>query len=152
MVAAAIVCAAVMAQAATSNWNWDTGASTLKNGYIGTGTKSALANTMVYLFATSVDDGASQQATLTALRAGTAVTGIDGYMGVSKATDENGQILTATKFSTDKFETATTAYFYEVVVNSAGDYAFISATAGGTVLDEQKTAPISTGSRAAARF
>ena len=148
MVAVAIVCAAVMAQAATSNWTWDAGTSTLKNGYIGTGTKTAMADTTIYLFATTVNSTAAQQATLTALRSGTAVTSVDGYLGVTGTTDANGQLLAADKvsFTTEAFETGATAYFYEVVLNDAKDYVFISGYSGLTVLDDKKTGELHTSS------
>ena len=148
LIAAAIVCAAVMSQAATSNWGWSTGtAGVLKDGY-GKATNPsyspvAMPNMTTYLFAaTAQTDYTAQNAILTALRAGSDISTLGAL--ASATTDKDGKITTETKFSLSNVETGAKAYFFEVVVTDDKQWAFLSTNAAATAQEESKTVSFST--------
>ena len=91
MIAAAIVCAAVIAQAGAVKWNWN---ATVNNGYLNTDNtkttwdgKAAQAGTM-YIFNLN-ETGISQQAVLTALLAGKDISTLG---AMDSYTTANGQM------------------------------------------------------------
>ena len=138
MIAAAIVCAAVVSQAAATKWEWHTNTSTLKAGYTGSGSASAvMGNTTMYLLwaadATGTSDKSLQTAVLAGLRAGTYDLAANAV--ATATTDGNGQLLSANsaKFTMDE-ALGDKAYFVEVVKTTydGKDWYYFSATAGGT--------------------
>ena len=159
MIAAAIVCAAVVSQAATTNWKWNTGTSVLKAGYTGSGSSSAvLGNTTMYLLwaadATGATDKSLQTAVLAGLRAGTYDLAANAV--ATATTDANGKLLLANAVNfTMNEELGSKAYFVEVVKTTydGKDWYYFSATAGGTTpTSTEMTADISTTSGASTQL
>ena len=157
MIAAALVCAAALSQAATTSWNWYTGTSVLKAGYTGAGTSSAvMQNATIYLFATdatATSDKSAQTAMLAALKAGTTkVSDLAGMAIASGTTDAAGQITSGNSIAFDRTDVAVgaTKYYYELVIASddKGTYAYFSGLAGAKALDEGKAQSLTTTSAA----
>ena len=147
MIAAAIVCAAAVSQAATITWGWTTGSTgVLKDGY-GKATNPsyspvAMPNMTTYLFAAIAQtDYTAQNAILTALRAGTDISTLGAL--ASATTDKDGKITTATTFDLDG-TVGNKSYFFEVVVTDDKKWAFLSPNAAGTALEEGKTSALTT--------
>ena len=147
MIAAAIVCAAVVSQAATITWGWTTGTTgILKDGYGKAADSSyvpvALPNMTTYLFAaTAQTDYTAQNEILTALRAGADISTLGAL--ASATTDKDGKILTETTFDLTG-TVGNKSYFFEVVVTDDKKWAFLSPNAAGTALEEGKTSAIAT--------
>ena len=157
MIAAAIVCAAALSQAATTSWTWNTGTSVLKAGYTGDGTSSAIMKSAtIYLFATDATtstDKSAQIAMLAALKGGTTkVSDLAGLAVASGTTDADGKITSGNAIAFDRTDVAVgaTPYYYELVIASdaKGTYAYFSGLAGTAALDEGKAAGFSTTSAA----
>ena len=159
MIAAAIVCAAAISQAATTKWAWSTTSSTLKAGYTGSGSSSAvMGNTTMYLLwaadATGATDKSLQTSVLAGLRAGTYDLAANAV--AVGTTDANGQITTGSKvnFTMDE-ELGSKAYFVQVVKTTydGKDWYYFSATAGGTTpTSAEMTGQISTTSGASTQL
>ena len=155
MIAAAIICAAVVSQAATTNWKWSTTTSTLKAGYTGSGSSSAvLGNTTMYLLwaadATGTTDKSLQTSVLAGLRAGTYDLAANAV--ATATTDANGQLLSANaKVFQMNEDLGANAYFVQVVKTTydGKDWYYFSATAKGTTpTSTEVTMPINTTSGA----
>ena len=154
MIAAAIVCAAVIGQAATTVWSWNCSTSVLKDDYKGNGSSSAvMGNYAVYLFAadaaTGSGDKSAQTALLAALQAGTTKVGDLAGMAIAEGkTDANGQILNTApvKFEREDVTIGATKYYYELVVANDGskDYVFFTGLASGTAQDNKNDSIFST--------
>ena len=160
MIAAAIVCAAAISQAATTKWAWYTATSTLKNGYTGAASASqtAMGNTTMYLLwaadATGTADKSLQTSVLAGLRAGTYDLAANAV--ATATTDANGQLLAANKvaFTMDE-NLGSKAYFVEVVKTTydGKDWYYFSNTAQGTTpTSDQMTADITTTSAASTQL
>ena len=147
MIAAVIVCAAVVSQAATITWGWSTGATgVLKDGYGKAAnpgyTPVAMADMTTYLFAAAAQtDYTAQNAILTALRAGTDISTLGAL--ASATTDKDGKITNVTTFDLDG-TVGNKSYFFEVVVTDDKKWAFLSPNAAGTALEEGKTSVLTT--------
>ena len=158
MIAAAIVCAAAVSQAATTSWNWSTGTSVLKAGYTGSGTSSAvMSGATIYLFAADAATGSSdkspQTALLAALQGGTTkLSDLAGMAIASGTTDSAGKILNTApvNFTRTDVEVGTTKYYYELVV--ADDYVYFSGLGNAIAQDEGKDAILATTSGASTQL
>ena len=156
MIAAAIVCAAVVSQAATTKWAWHTATSTLKNGYTGAAAASqtAMGNTTMYLLwaadATGTSDKSLQTSVLAGLRAGTYDLAANAV--ATATTDANGQLLnSAPKNFTMTEDLGASTYFVQVVKTTydGKDWYYFSNTAKGTTpTSPDITNPIATTSGA----
>ena len=120
MIAAAIVCAAAMSQAATCVWNAKTSAGNYV--YDKTATKLGAATAYVFL----LDGATTQDSVLSALRDGKSITTLGAE--ASPAIGSNSQIASQS-FTTDGIEGATYKFFYAIV---NGDDVFLSADIGQT--------------------
>ena len=162
MIAAAIVCVAVVSQAAATTWKWSTGTSALKAGYTGGGASSAImSGATVYLMAfdgaTGTTDKSAQTALLKALQNGTTkVSDLAGMAIASGTTDKNGQILESPGVSFTRPDGAVTvgnnAYYYELVVSDDGKFVYFSGTAGAAAQDTGKDAVLKTTSAASTQL
>ena len=160
MIAAAIVCAAVVSQAAATSWSWSTGTSVLKAGYTGDGTSSSvLSGATVYLFAadaaTGSGDKSAQTAMLAALQAGTTkVSDLAGLAIAQGATDSAGKIDAdhAIVFNREGIDVGATKYYYELVVSADKDYVYMSGLAGAAAQDTGKNAEFATTSGASTQL
>ena len=123
MIAAAIVCAAAVSQAATCYWNAKTSAGNYV--YDKTGTKLGEATAYVFL----LDGATTQDSVLSALREGTSITTL-GAKG-APAIGSNSQIA-AQAFTTDGTSGDTYKFFYAIV---KGDDVFLSADIGQTATE-----------------
>ena len=148
MIAAAIVCAAVVSQAASFDW---TCSGTLKDGYgkaaDASYTPVALGNKTIYLLATeaatSATDMSAQSVLIAGLRDGSIKASDLASMAVATATTgAGGTVSGSTKF-TDDVAVGATAWYYAVVVD--GDYAFVSTNGKATGYEEGKDSPLSVG-------
>ena len=148
MIAAAIVCAAVVSQAAATSWAWSTGTSVLSSGYAST--PSVMKDYTVYLFATTATtsgDKTAQNTMLTNLRSGeTKVADLASMAIASGKTDENGKILSTdpVTFTRNDTEVSTMRYYYQLVISDDGKYAYLSAQVGAKAQDTGKDAVITT--------
>ena len=134
MIAAAIVCAAVIAQAGAVKWNWN---GTLQDGWKNTGTYAAQAGTMYVYNANSI----GQQAILDLFLAGKDITGsaMDSY------TTANGQMgsTSAKTLAADYNDFSPVRpsgaqnygdIFYAMIVTDGDDqYMFLSSTASKVI-------------------
>ena len=158
IIAVAIVCAAVVSQAAATSWKWSTGTSVLKAGYTGNGSSSSvMAGATVYLFAadaaTGTSDKSAQTALLAALQAGTTkLTDLADMAIASGTTDSAGKIDTdhGVVFTRTDVDVGTSKYYYELVV--AGDNVYMSGLAGAQAQDTGKDATFSTTSGASTQL
>ena len=160
MIAAAIVCAAVVSQAAATSWAWSTGTSVLKAGYTGSGSSSSvMAGATVYLFAadaaTGTSDKSAQTAMLAALQSGTTkVSDLAGIAIAQGTTDSAGKIDSdhAIVFNREGIEVGTTKYYYELVVSDDSQFVYFSALAGAAAQDSGKDASVTTTSGASTQL
>ena len=158
MIAAAIVCAAVVSHAATTSWNWSTGSSVLKAGYTGSGSSSSvMAGATVYLFAadaaTGTGDKSAQTALLTALQSGTTkLSDLAGMAIASGTTDSAGKIhgTAPVNFTRTAVDVGATKYYYELVV--ADDYVYMSGLTASQSQDTGKDAVVTTTSGASTQL
>ena len=161
MIAAAIVCAAVVSHAAATSWSWSTGTSVLKAGYTGKGSSSSvMAGATIYLFASDAtvsSDKTAQTAMLAALQAGTTkISDLSSLALASGTTDSAGKITTdnAVAFARNDVDVGATKYYYELVVANDGknDFVYLSGLAGSTAQESPKAAAISTTSGASTQL
>lgn len=156
MIAAAILCAAALSQAATTNWQFSNGTSIFKDGYGKDGatyTPVALKNSTVYLIATAGNNYTTQDAIYQDLLTGAkTVADVQAMAVASGMTDTAGKISTAVGFTRGDAVTGTT-YYYALVAFSADDqYVFFSASAGGIAQDQPAVTSLSMGAGTSANF
>ena len=128
MIAAAIVCATVAAQAATYNWNFKSD-DTIRNGWTAaegarvTSSSVAGAGLSAYLIAYTADT-MDQDTILAGLREGKTIAQIAGAAKLAESATGADSKIASVKWS-DEIGSAINAF--EVIINNDGSYAYISS-------------------------
>ena len=156
MIAAAIVCAAAMSQAATTVWQF-TSTGAFKDGYVKDGDPSASTHALngatLYILALEGNNYNTQDALYQDLMSGKkSVADIKSLALASGKTDSDGKILTPVTFAREDAAIGTTYYYALFGATDSGDYVFFTAAKGATALDKEQVSPIAPAAGASTQF
>ena len=144
MIAAAIVCAAAMAQAAASTWNWATSGNAANKTWYDNGstTEKLPQNTMVYLFAVTSDF--DQDALLSGLRDNTYASLADAGSIKTTKIDADSR-LTAITDGSISYGTSGNYYQFFMAAEDAAGNIFLSASTDQLMAQDATSADITFG-------
>ena len=147
MIAASLICAAVVSQAATTHWQFTDGATVLKDGYGKDGksyTPVAMQNTTVYLLAIVGNNYTTQNAIYQDLLSGAkSAADVKAMALQTGTTDSLGKITTPVAFDREDAVTGTTYYYALVAFSSDDKYVYFSGAASGGAQDHPAVTSLS---------